>query len=209
MNNGPSQTPAPASLKFGAIILAAGSSSRLGQPKQLLHYEGLPLVTRAAEAALGSGASPVVVVLGAHAEKIRPVLPAPPLLIFENSSWAEGMAFSIRAGLTALESAIPTLDAVLIALCDQPHFSAASVTKLTAVLTSTQGATIAATRHSGGAGVPAIFSRAHFPALHALRGAEGARRIIAAHTATTALVDLPDLALDIDTAADWERLNSP
>jgi CTP:molybdopterin cytidylyltransferase MocA len=201
--------PPTAPLRLGVIILAAGSSSRLGQPKQLLHYEGRPLVARAAEAALAAGASPVVVVLGAQAEKIRPALAALPILVAENSAWSEGMASSLRTGLTALESATSALDAVLIALCDHPHFSAASIARLTSVLASTPGSTIAATRHADGAGVPAIFSRSYFPALHALRGTEGARRIIAAHAATTALVDLPELALDIDTPADWQRLNAP
>jgi molybdenum cofactor cytidylyltransferase len=205
-------------LPFGAVILAAGSSSRLGQPKQLLLYENRPLVTRAAEAALAAGASPVIVVLGAHAEKIRTALAGLPILIVENPAWSEGMASSLRSGLAALESASPdnpatsgpVPGAVLLALCDQPHFSASSIERLTSALTSTPGATIAATQHSSaGGGVPAIFARTHFPALHALRGPEGARRIIAANTATTALVDLPELAFDIDIPADWQRLNSP
>lgn len=196
-------------LKLGAIILAAGASSRLGQPKQLLPYEGRPLVTRAAEAALAAEASPVVVVLGAHAEKIRPALAPLPVVIAENPAWSEGMASSIRCGLTTLEASVaPTPpDVVLIALCDQPHFSANAIARLHSALAT--GVTIAATRHADGTGgVPAIFTSTHFPSLHALQGTEGARRIIATHPASTALVDLPELAFDIDTPADWQRLNS-
>jgi molybdenum cofactor cytidylyltransferase len=215
-------------LKLGAIILAAGASSRLGQPKQLLPYEGRPLVTRAAEAALAAEASPVVVVLGAHAEKIRPALAPLPVVIAENPAWSEGMASSIRCGLTTLEASLaPTSahstacdssssspsvaptppDVVLIALCDQPHFSANAIARLHSALAT--GVTIAATRHADGTGgVPAIFTSTHFPSLHALHGSQGARRIIAANPASTALVDLPELAFDIDTPADWQRLNS-
>ena len=201
---------APSSpLRLGAIILAAGSSSRLGQPKQLVAYKGTPLVVRAAQAALEAGASPVVVVLGANVEKIRPALVSLPILIAENSTWSEGMASSLRTGLAALESSAPTLDAVLIALCDQPHFSADSIGRLQAAFSAQPPATIAATRHTDGGGVPAIFTRAHCAAIAALRGAEGARRIIAAHTTATAFVDLPELAFDIDTPADLQRLAPP
>jgi molybdenum cofactor cytidylyltransferase len=202
-------SPSSHPLKLGALILAAGSSSRLGPPKQLLHYEGHPLVVRAAEAALASGASPVVVVLGAHAEKIFPVLTALPVVIAENPTWPDGMGSSIRAGLAALEHAAPALDAVLIALCDQPHFSAATIAQLLSALSDMPGATIAATRHTDGAGVPAIFARVHFPALRALRGPAGARSIVLSNCQATAAVDLPALAFDIDTPADWQRFNSP
>jgi molybdenum cofactor cytidylyltransferase len=191
--------------KIGAILLAAGESRRLGQPKQLLHYDGRPLITRAAETLLSAGISPVVVVLGAHAEKIRPALAGLPVILAENSAWPEGMGSSIRTGITALETAAPALDAALVALCDQPHFSRAAIDALRAALNGSL--TIAATRHAESAGVPAIFRREHFPELRALNGAEGARNIIAAHLANVARIDLPELAIDIDTAADWARLS--
>jgi molybdenum cofactor cytidylyltransferase len=210
---------------FAAIILAAGASTRLGQPKQLLLHEGRTLIARTATAALDAGASPVIIVLGAHAEKIRPALASLPVLIAENPAWPEGMASSIATGLNTLDTAPirstpipPSLDSqpstpdsasppsLLLAVCDQPHFSAAAIGKLRAALAANPAATIAATRHGDTAGVPAIFTRTHFPALAALRGPEGARRIIAANTTTTALVDLPELALDIDTPADLRLL---
>jgi molybdenum cofactor cytidylyltransferase len=189
---------------LGAIILAAGGSSRLGQPKQLVPYQGRPLLVKTVDAVLAARAAPVVVVLGAQAEKIRPVLNGLPVVIVENPSWANGMSSSLRAGLAALEATAPDIGAVLIALCDQPYFSENSVARLRAAHSSEK--TIAATRHGENAGVPAIFSRRHFAELHALTGAEGARTIIAAHIAKTACVELPELALDIDTPADLERL---
>ncbi|MEI6051730.1 MAG: NTP transferase domain-containing protein, partial [Opitutaceae bacterium] len=103
--------PTPAALRFGAIILAAGASSRLGSPKQLLLLDGQPLVTRAAQAALTAGAWPVVVVLGAHAEKIRPALARLPVIVVENAAWPEGMAASIRTGITTLGQFSRTLEA--------------------------------------------------------------------------------------------------
>ena len=101
----PDSSPSPAapavgtaSFRFGIVILAAGASTRMGEPKQLLVFDGRPLLVRAVDAALASAAWPVVVVLGAHAEKIRPLLARHPVLISENPAWAEGMASSVRAG---------------------------------------------------------------------------------------------------------------
>jgi molybdenum cofactor cytidylyltransferase len=190
--------------RFGCILLAAGASTRMGRPKQLLPVAGQPLVARAAGAALASPAWPVVVVLGAHAEKIRPVLAHLPVLIAENPGWAEGLGSSIRAGVAALEKFSRSLDAALIALADQPAFSADAVARLVAAH-ETNGPGLTAARYAGRLGVPALFARKHFPALHALRGDEGARAILAAHAEQVAAVDLPQLALDLDTPADYEK----
>src|ERR1700679_1330829 len=88
--------------RLGAVILAAGASRRMGRPKALLEIGGRALVVRAAEAALAAPVWPVVVVLGAEASKIRPVLARLPVLIVENPAWAEGMASSLRTGLATL-----------------------------------------------------------------------------------------------------------
>ena len=108
------------SFRFGAVILAAGETARMGTPKQLLPVDGQPLLVRAIEAALASAAWPVVVVLGAHEEKIRPWLARLPVLVAENPAWTEGMASSIRVGVTTLQQFSRVLDAALVALCDQP-----------------------------------------------------------------------------------------
>ncbi|MBL9187692.1 MAG: nucleotidyltransferase family protein [Opitutaceae bacterium] len=194
-------------LRFGAIILAAGASTRLGTPKQLLLVEGRPLLVRAVESALASPAWPVVVVLGAHAEKIRPALARLPVLIAENPAWAEGMASSLRAGITTLRQFSRRLDAALVALCDQPAFSAETIDRLVAAQRAT-GRGIVAARYGGRPGAPALFLREHFPALAALTGEEGARSLLHDDPARVATVDLPELALDLDTPADVARLRS-
>ena len=117
-------------LRVGAVILAAGASVRLGRPKQLLEIDGQPLVVRAAEAALGAGAAPVVVVLGANAEQIRPVLRGVDVGLVLNQDWNDGMASSVRAGLHALGQITLRLDAVLLAVCDQPAFDARAARRL-------------------------------------------------------------------------------
>lgn len=98
----------------------------------MLEVEGKPLLLRAVEAALASPVWPVVVVLGANAETIRPALARLPVLVTENAAWAEGMAASIRAGVTTLQQFSRHLDAALIALCDQPAFSAETIARLIA-----------------------------------------------------------------------------
>ncbi|MEI6860895.1 MAG: nucleotidyltransferase family protein [Verrucomicrobiota bacterium] len=187
--------------RFGVVLLAAGASVRMGSPKQLLEVGGQPLILRAVEAALASAAWPVVVVLGAQAEKIRPWLARQPVLVTENPAWTEGMASSLRAGLETLRTFSRTLDGALVAVTDQPAFSAAVVARLVAAKRET-GRGIAAAHYAGRLGVPVLFGREHFSALAALTGEEGARHFLAAHAGDTAAVELPGLALDLDTPED-------
>lgn len=208
MTEPPHPTPSAPPLRFGAIILAAGASTRMGQPKQLLLVAGRPLIVRAAEAALAGGAWPVVVVLGAHAEQIRPALARLPVLITENSAWPEGMASSIRAGITTLGQFSRTLDAALIALCDQPAFSAAVIAQLIAAQRTTRRS-IVASRYNSRHGAPALLLREHFPALTALTGESGARDLLNGSPERVATVDLPALAHDLDTPADYAALRHP
>jgi len=206
----PSPVPSPPSpvtarFRFGAAILAAGASTRMGTPKQLLVLDGKPLLLRAVEAALASAAWPVVVVLGANAESIRPILARHPVLITENPAWAEGMAASIRAGVTTLQQFSRSLDAAVIALCDQPAFSADVIAQLVMAQRAT-GRSIVAARYAGRNGAPALFLREHFSALTSLTGEEGARALLNGNPAHVACVDLPALAVDLDTPEDFAAM---
>jgi molybdenum cofactor cytidylyltransferase len=194
------------SFTFAAIIVAAGTSARLGQPKQLLTLAGQPMIVRAAEAALRSGASPVVVVLGAYEEKIRAALAGLPIAIVSNPSWADGMGSSIAAGVAhVIQQAIP-LDAALIAVCDQPHFQTDTITALRAVFQGNDS--IVAARYAGRVGVPVLFGRAYFDALTRLLGDKGARQILNDNAARVVGVDLPTLAIDLDTWEDYQKLST-
>ncbi len=191
--------------RFGLVLLAAGASVRMGKPKQLIEVGGKALVVRAVEAALASAAWPVVVVLGANAEKIRPLLARLPVLVAENPTWGEGMASSLRAGVNTLRTFSRSLDGALVAVADQPAFSAEVIARLVSARRETRRGIVAA-RYAGRLGVPALFGREHFAALAALTGEEGARHFLAAHAAETAAVDLPELAVDLDTPEDVARL---
>ncbi len=197
--------PARPTLRCGLVILAAGASTRMGAPKQLLEVAGKCLLARAVEAALASPAWPVVVVLGANASAIRPVLAPYPVLVTENEAWSEGMAASIRAGIHTLQQFSHHVDAALLALCDQPAFCADTIDRLL-IAQRTTGRTIVAARYAGRCAAPALFLREHFPALVALTGEAGARALLNEQPERVACVDLPELELDLDTPSDFAAL---
>lgn len=190
--------------RCGAMILAAGASTRMGRPKQLLPINGQPLLVRVVEAALAAPVWPVVVVLGANADQIRPVLAKHPVLVVENEAWAEGMAASIRTGITTLQQFSRALDAALVVLCDQPAFTADTVHRLLGAQAAS-GCTVVASRYSNRQGAPALFLRDHFATLSGLTGEEGARGLLNGKAAPVASVDLPDLGFDLDTPEDYRK----
>ena len=195
-------------MNFGVIILAAGESKRMGQPKQLLELGGRTLLARTVEAALSSNGWPVVGVLGAQAEIIRPTLAAYPILIAENPAWAEGMASSLRAGVSVLQQFSRSIEAAVVALCDQPAFSASIIDQLVSTQRAT-GRSIVAAHYSGRNGAPALFLREHFPALAALTGEEGARALLNRSVEHVATVDAPELSIDLDTPEDYTAQQRP
>jgi molybdenum cofactor cytidylyltransferase len=195
-------------LRFGVIILAAGASTRLGTPKQFVMVDGKPLLVRMVEAALASEAWPVIVVLGANAEQIRPILARLPVLAVDNAAWAEGMASSIRTGIATLQQFSRAIDAALLALCDQPAFSADVIARLVAEHQRSRRGIVAA-RYGNRQGAPALFAHEHFAALAALTGEEGARSLLSGDPSQVAAVDLPELAFDLDTPADLAALITP
>jgi molybdenum cofactor cytidylyltransferase len=192
----------PSKLRYGVLVLAAGASRRMGQPKQVLKLNGQPLIQRAVESALASPGWPIAVVLGAHAETIRPLLAKYPVLIAENPAWAEGMASSIRAGLGLLQQFSRSLEGAVVALCDQPAFSATTIQTLVDAHLRT-GCSIVAARYKERNGAPAFFHRRHFAELMALTGESGARELLNLAGPHVTEVDMPDLAIDLDTPADF------
>jgi molybdenum cofactor cytidylyltransferase len=191
----------------GLVILAAGGSSRLGQPKQLLEYRGRSLLRHVAEAAVGSHCRPIVVVLGAQASQLEAELRALPVHVAENPHWARGMATSLRRGLATLEAIDGGIGAAVILLSDQPLVSARTIDALVEAW-RTVGKRIIASEYAGVVGVPALFDRSLFPELLALDGEAGARRIIAGHAEEVHRLPFPGGILDIDTPEDCERLRA-
>lgn len=190
-----------------AVILAAGASSRLGRPKQLLTLNGQSLLRRTVEAATKAGCAPVVVVLGAHAEQLAgEVDDSAAVQTVVNARWAEGMGTSLASGVAALEAAAPNVCAVVVLLCDQPQVSAEVVRALVETF-FVSGKPIVASEYGDVRGAPCLFARSLFPELGTLSGDVGARKIIARQAAEhVAVVPFAGGQEDVDTPNDWRRL---
>ncbi|MDJ0676793.1 MAG: nucleotidyltransferase family protein [Calothrix sp. MO_167.B42] len=191
---------------IGLIILAAGTASRMGQPKQLLTYQGHSLIRHVVDMALNSVCQPVVVVLGAYTKQIKPEVENLSIKLVENTNWSEGMSSSIRSGINALEKTKPKLDAVIIALADQPLISAEVFDRLVKVYQNT-GKSIVASAYDDVLGVPALFDHTLFSELINLEGDRGAKALIRKHTTNNLTsISVPEAAIDIDTPDDYKNI---
>lgn len=188
-----------------AIVLAAGASTRLGQPKQLVQFQGKSLLRRTAEAAIASGAWPVMVVLGRDAEALLPELAGLAVAAVANSNWQEGMGSSLRCGVEAFQRASPAATGVLLMVCDQPRITAAHLEGMWARYAAT--GKVVAVRHGDRPGVPAIFPAKYLPDLARIAGDKGARSLLGGLVAAEIeLVELPEAGFDLDTPEDLVRL---
>lgn len=188
-----------------SILLAAGSSSRLGRPKQLLKIDGETLLHRSARVAAEAGCGENLVVLGAFAEQLAPELADLDSRVIINQDWRQGMGTSIATAMRTIQLMSPTPQAVLLLVCDQPALEAATLRRLIAENdVSKKG--ITASRYAGVAGVPMVFREKYFPALASLSGEQGARRLLSLHPTDFACVDFPKGSIDVDTEADAEKL---
>ena len=192
--------------RVAALVLAAGASSRMGRPKQLLDWEGRPLVRAAAEVALAARLDPLRVGGGGAQTAVADALAGLSLRIISNPEYAAGQSTSLRAGIAALGQ---DADAVVVLLGDQPFVTAAIVQQLVAEWHAS-AAMIVAPTYAGQRGNPVLFARAVFPELLAVQGDQGARAVLAADRARLRLVafDDPRPLADIDTPEDYERLLS-
>jgi molybdenum cofactor cytidylyltransferase len=196
------KAPSAESSQVAAVVLAAGSSRRMGQPKLLLRWRGSTLLRRAARAALGACAR-VVVVVGPDAERMREELRGLAVEVVVNPDHAEGIASSLRRGLRSVQDAA----AVLVTLADQPAVTSGHLRRLVEAY-RTSGARVVAASYAGTAGVPAVFGRELFVELLSLEGDAGAKRVVERHRDEAVLVPVPEAAWDVDTPEDWQRLRS-
>lgn len=192
---------------IATIILAAGASTRMGTPKQLLPYRGTSLLRHVVEEAIASVCQPVIVVLGANAEKIYPSLNQLPIQIVENLDWNQGMATSIKTGIQSLSHLNEKIEAIILTLGDQPFISAQIINRLVEAYYTTEKPIIAS-EYAGTWGVPALFDRTIFSELIALKPSEGAKKIIKKHQHQTFCLPFPQGAIDIDTPQDYQQLQT-
>ncbi|MCB1132098.1 MAG: nucleotidyltransferase family protein [Verrucomicrobiae bacterium] len=187
------------SMKAAAVILAAGASSRFGRPKQLLEIDGETLVSRACRIAMEAGCSPVVVVLGAHADEILGRGLPDGVRIVINERYAEGMGLSLARGVGELAG-----DAVVVLLADQPGVEPGTLRLMADEITK-PGVSIVWCRQDGISGPPVMFAKRHFTELSKLESDEGGRSVVKCHPDAVAAIDVTGARWDIDDEAAWKK----
>jgi molybdenum cofactor cytidylyltransferase len=187
----------------GLIVLAAGGSRRLGQPKQLLSYQGKSLIRHTVDCAIASVCDPIVVVVGAYADKVRSEVGDLAVSVVENPNWSMGLSTSIRLGVQFLQQYKLPLDAAILTLCDQPFLTSQLINQLVNTHQTTQQA-IVATHYADTLGVPALFTAPVWNKLHELEGDRGAKALIQ-QCPKEAIASIPFVQgdVDIDTWEDW------
>lgn len=179
------------------LVLAAGGSSRLGRPKQLLERDGKPLVAGVVEKLQRAGVERILVVLGSAESDVRRALDPYSVELISNPTWSSGLGTSIAAGVASLPA---SADAVLIALTDQPELDSEHYRQLLRQFAN--GAEIVATGYPGRAGVPALFPREFFHELSRLSEDQGAQGILERESARVIILRNPAAESDIDVPGD-------
>ena len=190
---------------YGIIILAAGNSSRLGEPKQLLRYNSKSLIWHVAEEAVTAIGNPVIIVTGSNHELIFNEINMLPVQLEYNENWQQGMASSISTGLNALLNTHSSMSRVIIAVSDQPFVTAALFSDLIKIAESTSKG-IAASSYDNTLGTPVLFQKQYFEDLLNLKGSEGAKKLLKLFREDVADVPFPLGRIDIDTKEDYVNL---
>jgi molybdenum cofactor cytidylyltransferase len=192
------------SANFSVLILAAGSSSRMGTSKQLLKIESEPLLVRTVRVALETKPEITVTVLGAKEQEHKAVIAPYPVSIFFHREWERGMGSSLKAGLKYLVSIQPATDGVIILVCDQPLLTSSHIALLFEKHKKAHKPVIASW-YAGSPGVPAYFHKSFFDKLFSIDDEAGAKAIFRKYPEFVETVDFPEGSIDIDTAADYEN----
>jgi molybdenum cofactor cytidylyltransferase len=188
-----------------AIVLAAGASTRFGSAKQLVRIGDRPLLSLIAGRAAEVVGHALLIVLGARAAELAPLLKHSPGSVVINRDWSDGLASSIRAGIARLP---PSCDGVMLVLADQACVTADDLRRLAGVWRR-QPLSIVSAQYGATVGAPSIFPRHLFSELSELRGDSGARLLLKRHADTLARVPMSSAAFDLDTPDDLLELSKP
>lgn len=190
---------------IGIIILAAGASRRMGEPKQLLKIDNQTLIERAINLTQAIENQQTVVVLGANAEKISPhITQQATVEIVINENWKQGMGTTLKKGVEFFLARPIIYDAIIVMVCDQPYLTTRKLQELITTYRDNNVAIIATT-YNNIKGVPALFANSLFTKLKTLNKDEGARKIIKNYKGAVITVDFPEGIFDLDTPAAYQE----
>jgi molybdenum cofactor cytidylyltransferase len=192
-------------VKIPHLLLSAGDSRRMGQPKQLLSWGKRTLIEHQIQIRLLTGQE-VIVVLGGNSEKILPVIEKLNVTILVNKEWLNGMGNSLAYGIKMLSKEFNTADGVLISLVDQPLVSTSHFENMINSFHPGSRQIIVSESASGWRGVPVLFDKIYFEELKQLTGNDGARIIIHKHLSFVKAIECGNLLEDIDTPDAYRQL---
>lgn len=190
------------------IILAAGASSRMGAPKQLLLIDGKTLIRRVCETAMDTPCFPIVTVLGANRNIIKPELERMPITVIDNPQWEKGMSSSIKMGLVGAYMTIKEIEAAIFLTVDMPYVNVELINNMIKKAKSDTNIEIVACKYENQIGIPVLFKRSLFNDLLELTGDEGAKKVVMRNKEKTALIDFPEGKLDLDTIDEYRKFVS-
>jgi molybdenum cofactor cytidylyltransferase len=188
--------------RLAGLVLAAGGSTRLGEPKQLIDWRGESLVVRAVKSALAACGAGVCVVTGGAAAQVEAEVSALAVVTVRNPDWEQGMASTLQHGFAALDKQL--VEGVLVLLCDQPLIGSEDIEQLQSLWMKATDEPVAS-RYNGTVGVPAIFPVSMGKDFEGLSGDGGAKPLlerIPGHR----LIEMPDAGFDVDTPDDLLNL---
>lgn len=187
-------------------ILAAGASSRMGTPKQLLKWGSNTLLTHAIKQALATKVKQVVVVLGSNYSLIQPQISTYPITVLKNEEWEQGIGTSIACVSKYLSNTKITPEAILITLADQPLISSTYLKKIIKSFTPNKNQIIASLYDDGNKGVPVLFDKIYLKELLLLNEDFGANSIISKNKKNTLSLQVNNVLGDVDTLDDYHNL---
>ncbi|MBL0356291.1 MAG: nucleotidyltransferase family protein [Chitinophagaceae bacterium] len=187
------------------LLLAAGSSSRMGQPKMLLDFRGKTILQHSIDEIKKLPGNQLLVVTGCYYSLLKEILEQQQIEFVQNEQWQEGMGTSIQKGVKYITRYYPDATSVTILVCDQPFISAGLFQEMRE-MKQQAGKGIIACTYNDTIGTPVLFDKTYFDQLALLSGPSGAKKIVQQFAEDTAMVNFPLGAVDIDTAEDYEQL---
>ena len=192
--------------KVAILLLAAGNSSRLGQPKQLLKWKSSNLLQHAIDTVKKVQSDSVLIVLGANYQEIISEINTNSIHVVNNKTWQNGLGNSIAVGVNYIKKVFPETEAILISLADQPLITEVYLSKMISEFNICKKQIFATDYKNNRLGVPALFDKEYFEELMQLNNDEGAKHIIKKHEQVVSYIETSQMFSDIDTLESYEIL---